>query len=161
MMAETPPRPPRTDADGDSHRDAHRRRRRQGRAAQHVIGLIYLAFAVSAAVFALATWWVGKLNPINLLVFALTIAGTAPVGLLAWQGDYLGARSMDEGQREMSRAAQSDAFYVAYLGLYALFFGYLYFPQVRDAIPVLIGALLLVVTLTWVVGYTWRRWRPL
>ena len=126
-----------------------------------LIGFVYLAFALAAAVFALVTWRMGKLNPINLLVFALTIAGTAPAGLLAWQGDYLGSRGMDEGQREMSRAAQSDAFNVAYLGLYALFFGYIFFPWVHDAAPVLIGVLLLLVTLTWVGGYMGRRWRPL
>jgi hypothetical protein len=109
--------------------------------------------------FALVTWWAGRLNPINLLVFALLAVSMGSTGLLALQGDYPGAGS-DEGQREMSRAAESDAFQVAYFGLYALFFGYNLFPALRAAVPVAIGVLLLLVTLAWVGGYMWRRWRP-
>ena len=73
---------------------------------------------------------------------------------------FLGSPGMDEGQREMSRAAQSDAFNVAYLGLYALFFATIFFPQLQSAVTVGIGVLLLLVTLTWAGGYMWRRWRP-
>jgi hypothetical protein len=138
-----------------------RRYRRRGRAPQRIIGGVYLALGLAAVVFALVTWRLGRLTPINLLVFALVVASTVPIGLLAWQGDFLGTGRMDEGQREMSHAAQSDAFHVAYFGLYALFFGDLFFPEIHSAIPVLIGALLLLVTLTWVGGYMWRRWRPL
>ncbi len=95
-MTEISPRPQRADVQGV---------RRRGRTARHVIGAIYLGFAAAAVLFALGTWWAGRLNPINLLVFALATAGTLPVGLLAWQGDFLGSPGMDEGQREMSRAA--------------------------------------------------------
>jgi hypothetical protein len=151
MMAEMNRRPAR-------HYDAGGRR---GRLAQRVIGAAYLAVGLGAVIFALVTWLLGRLNPINLLVFALAVAGTAPAGLLAWQGDYPGSRHMDEGQREMNLAAQSNAFYVAYTGLYALFFGYILIPETHGVMPVLIGALLLLVMLTWLVGYMWRRWRPL
>jgi hypothetical protein len=123
------------------------------------VGILYLAFAVIALLFALVTWWIGRLNPINLLVFTLAVAGAAPIGLLALQGDYPG-RNMDEGQREMNQAAQSDAFHVAYFGLYALFFASILFSVTSTAVQAAIGGLLLLVTLTWVGGYMWRRWRP-
>ena len=150
-VSEISPRPQRADVQGV---------RRRGNTTRHVIGAIYLGFAAAAVLFALGTWWAGRLNPINLLVFALATAGTLPVGLLAWQGDFLGSPGMDEGQREMSRAAQSDAFNVAYLGLYAPFFATIFFPQLQSAVTVGIGVLLLLVTLTWAGGYMWRRWRP-
>jgi hypothetical protein len=151
MMAETDPLTPRGDAQG--------RRRRPGRTAELAFGIVYLAFAVFALLFALVTWLAGRLNPINVLVFALAVAGTAPSGLMALRGDYPGAR-MDEGQRETYRAAQSNAFHVAYFGLYALFFGSIFFPWTRLSVQVALGGLLLLVTLTWVGGYIWRRWRP-
>jgi hypothetical protein len=135
-------------------------RRRRARITRRVIGAIYLAFALSAVLFALVTWWIGKINPINALVFVLVVASATPIGLLAWQGDYVGTSQMDEGQREMDRAAQSDAFYVAYLGLYVLFFGAIFFPTFRDTMPVAIGVLLLLVSLAWLGGYMVRRWRP-
>jgi len=135
-------------------------RRPRDRRTRLVFGVAYLAFALAATVFALVTWWLGRLNPINLLVFALAVAGTAPVGLLALRGDFVGSRGMDEGQREMSRDAQSDAFHVAYFGLYVLFFGYGFFPATRAYVQVEVGGLLLAVMLTWLLGYMWRRWRP-
>lgn len=141
-------------------RDAVAQRRRRARITQRLIGVLYLGVALIVVVFASVTWAEGKLNPLNALIFALAVAGTLPIGILALQGDYLGTRSMDEGQREMSYAAQSDAFHVAYLGLYALFFGAILIPTFRDALPVAIGVLLLLATLTWVGGYMWRRWRP-
>lgn len=140
-------------------RDASARNRRR-HISQRLIGIVYLAFAVAALLFALVTWWIGRLNPISALVFTLAVAGTLPVGILALQGDYLSTRGMDEGQRAMNSAAQSDAFYVAYLGLYALFFSVIFFPALRDAMPVAIGILLLLISLTWLGGYMWRRWRP-
>lgn len=140
-------------------RDASARSRRR-KISQRLIGVVYLAFAVAALLFALATWWIGRLNPINALVFALAVAGTLPVGILALQGDNLSSREMDEGQRAMNWASQSDAFYVAYLGLYTLFFAVIFFPALRDAMPVAIGVLLLLISLTWLGGYMWRRWRP-
>ena len=141
-------------------RGAAAQRRRRARITRRVIGASYLAFALFGVLFALVTWWIGKINPINALVFVLVVASATPIGLLAWQGDYVGTSQMDEGQREMDRAAQSDAFYIAYLGLYALFFGAIFFPAFRDALPVAIGVLLLVVSLTWLGGYMARRWRP-
>src|SRR5260370_37677527 len=119
-VTEISPRPQRADVQGV---------RRRGRTARHVIGAIYLGFAAAAVLFALGTWWAGRLNPINLLVFALATAGTLPVGLLAWHGDLLCSPGMDEGHREMSRAAQSNAFNVAYLGVYAPFFATIFVPQ--------------------------------
>jgi hypothetical protein len=151
MMAETGPRARRS--------DARVPRRRRGRAVGRLAGFAYLAIAVIGVAFALVTWRVGRLNPINALVFALVVIGTAPAGLMALRGDYPGAR-MDEGQREMSRAAQSDAFYVAYLGLYVLFFVELFSRGTPLAIQAATGALLLLVSLTWMGGYMWRRWRP-
>ena len=141
---------------------ANARRHRPGRTqlAHRVVGAIYLAFAVAAVVFALVTWLIGRLNPINVLVFALAAAGTAPIGLLALRNDYPGSRSMDEGQREMDRAAKANAFHVAYFGLYALFFGSIFSTTFRDALPVAIGVLLLLVMLTWTGSYMWSRWRP-
>jgi hypothetical protein len=141
-------------------RDAAAQRRRRARITRRFIGAIYLAFALFGVIFALVTWWIGKINPINALVFVLVIASATPIGLLAWQGDYVGTSRMDEGQREMDRAAQSDAFYIAYLGLYVLFFGAIFFPAFSDAMPVAIGVLLLLVSLTWLGGYMVRRWRP-
>ena len=141
-------------------RDPQPAPRHRGSVKRLIIGGGYLAFAVAAAVFALVTWWVGRLNGINLLVFALAVAGTLPIGLLALQGDYLGSTSMDEGQRDMSRAAQSDAFYVAYFGLFALFFGYTFVPAIQPYMQEAIGVLLLAVIVTWLGGYMWRRWRP-
>jgi len=140
-------------------RNASARGRRR-HISRRLIGIAYLAPAVAALVAALVTWWIGRLNPINALVFALAVAGTLPVGILALQGDYLDARDMDEGQRAMNWAAQSDAFYVAYLGLYALFFAVIFYPELRDAMPVAIGVLLLLITGAWLGGYMWRRWRP-
>jgi hypothetical protein len=142
-----------------SQRDSRGAPLRRGSAQRLIIGGLYLAFAVGAAVFALLTSWVGRLNGINLLGFALAIAGTLPVGLLALQGDYVGSRGMDEGQREMRRAAQSDAFSVAYIGLVALFFGYTFVPAVLPHMQEAIGVLLLAVAVTWLGGYMWRRWR--
>lgn len=141
-------------------RSAASARRRRARITQRLIGGVFLALAISAVVFALVTWWLGKLNPINALVFALVVVSAAPIGLLAWQGDYVGTRQMDEGQRAMDRSAQSDAFYIAYLGMYALFFAATFFPTFRDALPTAIGVLLLLVSLTWLGGYMWRRWWP-
>jgi hypothetical protein len=152
MMAETHQCPPRA--------EARQSRSSRARLAQRVIGAIYLALALGAVLFALVTWWVGRLNPINALIFALTAAGTGPIGLLALGDDYPASRRMDEGQREMDRAAKSNAFHVAYFGLYALFFGALFFPTARDALPVAIGVLLLLVSLTWAGSYMWGRWRP-
>jgi hypothetical protein len=152
MMAETGPRSRRIDA-----RDA---RRRHGQAILRAFGIAYLACALLAVLFALVTWLTGRLNPINVLVFALAAVGTGPIGLLALRGDYLGSGRMDEGQLEMSRAAQSDAFHVAYFGLFALFFGYAFFPGLRPSTQVAIGVVLLLVMLTWTGGYMWRRWRP-
>ena len=149
MMAEQ--RPPQRNA------SARNRRRHMS---HRLIGVVYLAFAVAALLFALVTWWIGRLNPINALVFVLAVAGTLPVGILALHDDYPGSRDMDEGQRAMNWAAQSDAFYVAYLGLYALFFAVIFFPALRDAMPVAIGVLLLLITGAWLGGYMWRRWRP-
>jgi hypothetical protein len=114
-------------------RDASARGRR-GHISRRLIGIAYLAPAVAALFAALVTWWIGRLNP--------------------------GSRDMDEGQRAMNWAAQSDAFYVAYLGLYALFFSVIFFPALRDAMPVAIGVLLLLITGAWLGGYMWRRWRP-
>src|SRR5215467_13175916 len=99
------------------------RRVGHGQTIQRVVGAIYLSLAIATMLFALVTWLTGRLNAINLLVFALAIAGTVPVGLLALRGDYPAAGRMDEGQREMNLAAQSNAFHVAYFGLYVLFFG--------------------------------------
>lgn len=149
IMAEH--RPPERDA------SAQNRRRHMS---HRLIGVVYLAFAVAALLFALVTWWIGRLNPINALVFALAVAGTLPVGILALRDDYPGSRDMDEGQRAMNWAAQSDAFYVAYLGLYALFFAVIFFPALSGAMPVAIGVLLLLISLTWLGGYMWRRWYP-
>lgn len=140
--------------------DALTRRRRRARIIQRLIGGAYLALAASAVVFVLVTWWIGRINSINLLVFTLAAVSATPIGLLAWQGDFVGTRRMDEGQREMDRSAQSDAFYLAYLGLYALFFAALFFPSFRDALPTAIGVLLLLISVTWLGGYLWRRWRP-
>jgi hypothetical protein len=148
MMAEIPERTP--------------RRHRTGRTqlAHRLAGAIYLAVALAAVVLALVTWLVGRLNPTNALVFALTVACTAPIGLLALRNDYPAARGMDEGQREMDRAAKANAFHVAYFGLFALFFGSTLFTAFRDALPVAIGVLLLLVMLTWYGSYMWSRWRP-
>lgn len=132
----------------------------RGLTKQRIIGGAWIAIAVAVAVWALVTWWTGHLTAINLLVFALAIAGTLPPGLLALQGDYAGTMNMDEGQREMSRAAQSDAFYVAYFGLFALFFGYDFIAAMRPYTQVGIGVLLLAVIVTWHGSYMWRRWRP-
>lgn len=136
------------------------RRALRGRAVDITIGAIYFAFTLLALLFALITWWTGRLNPINALVFALAVAGTAPVGLLALRGDHLGSKHMDEGQRAMNRSAQADAFHVAYLGLYVLFFAANLFPKMRDSLPIAIGVLLLLVSLAWLGGYMWRRWQP-
>ncbi|HEX9414564.1 MAG TPA: hypothetical protein VF916_13745 [Ktedonobacterales bacterium] len=143
MMAETDPLALRGDAQG--------KRRRPGRTAELAFGAIYLAFAVFALLFALVTWLAGRLNPINVLVFALAMVGTAPSGLMALRGDYPGAR-MDEGQRQTYHAALSDAFHVAYFGLYAVFFGSIFFPWTHLSVQVALGGLLLLVTLTWVGG---------
>jgi hypothetical protein len=132
----------------------------QTKSAHRIVGVIYLAFALAAVVFAVVTWLVGRLNPINTLVFALTVAATAPIGLLALRDDYPSSSRMDEGQREMDRAAKANAFHVAYFGLYILFFGANLFTRFRDALPVAIGVLLLLVSLTWVGSYMWSRWRP-
>jgi hypothetical protein len=152
MMAEIGRRPPRGEA----------RRNRPGhtQTAHQIVGAIYLAFALAAVVFAVVTWLVGRLNHINVLVFALTVAGTAPIGLLALRDDYPSSSRMDEGQCEMDRAAKANAFYVAYFGLYVLFFGSTLFTTFRDAISVAIGVLLLLVSLTWAGSYMWGRWRP-
>jgi hypothetical protein len=154
MMAEMQQRPP--------HLAAGVRRSRFGRtrAAHRIVGVIYLTFALAAVVFAVVTWLVGRLNPINVLVFALTVAGTAPIGLLALRDDYPSSSRIDEGQREMDRAAKSNAFHVAYFGLFVLFFGANLFTTFRDALPVAIGVLLLLVSLTWAGSYMWSRWRP-
>jgi hypothetical protein len=152
MMAEIERRPP--------GGEARRHRSGRSRLAHRLAGAIYLACALAAVVFALVTWLVGRLNPINALVFALTAAGTAPIGILALRDDYPGSRQMDEGQREMDRAAKSNAFHVAYFGLYVLFFGSLFSSTFRDALPIAIGVLLLLVSLTWAGSYMWGRWRP-
>jgi hypothetical protein len=94
-------------------RDAVAQRRRRARITQRLIGVLYLGVALVVVVFASVTWAEGKLNTLNALLFALAVAGTLPIGILALQGDYLGTHSMDEGQGEMSYAAQSDAFHVA------------------------------------------------
>ncbi len=126
---------------------------------QRAIGLAYIALALLGILFALYAWWAGRLNMTNLLVFALLVAGCGPVGLLALQGDYPG-RSLDEGQRQMYREAQSDAFHVAYFGLFAVFYALILFPVGQVTAEIAIGGLLLLVTLTWLGGYMWRRWRP-
>ncbi len=79
-----------------SPRDTGARSRRR-RIPQRLIGLVYLAIAVAALLFAIVTWLIGRLNPINALVFALAVAGTLPVGILALQNDYPSAHGMDEG----------------------------------------------------------------
>jgi hypothetical protein len=127
---------------------------------ERVFGFAYLAFALFIVLFALVTWLIGRLTPINVLVFALAAAGSGPFGVLVLRGDYMGTRWMDEGQREMYRAAASDAFHVAYIGLGALFVGPILFPSLHASIQIAIGVLLLLVTLTWIGGYMWRRWRP-
>ena len=152
MMGETHQRPPRAQARGS--------RPGRTRIAHRVVGAIYLTFALAAVVFALVTWSVGRLTAVNALVFALVAAATAPIGLLALHDDYPASRRMDEGQREMDRAAKSNAFHVAYFGLYALFFGSIYFPEYRNVLPIAIGVLLLLVSLTWAGSYMWSRWRP-
>ena len=141
---------------------AEARKNRSGRArlVHRIVGAIYMVFALAAVIFALVTWLVGRLNPINALVFALTAAGTAPIALLALRDDYPASSRMDEGQREMDRAAKANAFHVAYFGLYALFFGSIFFTAFREALPVAIGVLLLLVSLTWAGSYMWSRWRP-
>ena len=150
-----------TETHGSEQQTGPRRPTRTGgRAKQRIIGGIWIAIAVAVAVWALATWVTGQLNAVNALVFALAIVGTLPPGLLALQGDYVGTMNMDEGQREMSRAAQSDAFYVAYFGLFALFFGYDFIPAMRPYIQLGIGLVLLAVILTWHGSYMGRRWRP-
>jgi hypothetical protein len=154
MMTEMQQRPPRPAA------GVRRSRSGRIRAAHRIVGVIYLAFALAAVVFAVVTWLVGRLNPINVLVFALTVAGTAPIGLLALRDDYPSSSRMDEGQREMDRAAKANAFHVAYFGLYILFFGANLFTTFRNALPVAIGVLLLLVSLTWAGSYMWSRWRP-
>jgi len=126
---------------------------------RRVIGLAYLVLALLGVLFGVFTWWIGRLNPVNLLVFALLIVGSVPTGLLALQGDYLG-RAADEGQRQMNQEAQSDAFYVAYFGLFAVFFALILFPMTQVAAEIAIGGVLLLVVITWVGGYMWRRWRP-
>jgi hypothetical protein len=67
---------------------------------------------------------------------------------------------MDEGQREMDCAAKANAFHVAYCGLYVLFFGSLFSTTFRDALPIAIGVLLLLVSLTLAGSYMWGRRRP-
>jgi hypothetical protein len=122
--------------------------------------VIYLALALGAVVFAIVTWLIGRLNPVSALVFALVAVGTTPLGVLALRNDYPDSRRMDEGQREMDRAARSDAFLVAYFGLFALFYGAIFFPGFHNAMPIAVGLLLLLVILVWMLGYMWRRWRP-
>jgi hypothetical protein len=156
MMADMRQRPSDAVAGGRQGRP----RRMRMRSAHRIVGVIYLAFALAAVVFAVVTWLVGRLNPINTLVFALAVAGTAPIGLLALRDDYPSPSRMDEGQREMDRAAKANAFHVAYFGLYALFFGANLFTTFRDALPVATGVLLLLVSLTWAGSYMWSRWRP-
>lgn len=136
------------------------RGRRGGHAVERRFGFAYLGSGVTTLIFALVTWAAGRLTPFTALVFALVIAGVIPSGLMALRGDYPGAR-MDEGQRETWRRSLSDSFYVGYLGLYALFFGSVWFTMTRAAMQVAIGVLLLLMTLTWAGGYMWRRWRPL
>jgi len=146
------------------HPAAEARRRRHGRmrmrATHRIVGAVYLAFALAAVIFAAVTWLIGRLNSINVLVFALTVASTAPIGLIALRDDYPSSSQLDEGQREMDRAAKVNAFHIAYFGLYTLFFGANLSTAFRDALPVAIGVLLLLVSLTWAGSYMWGRWRP-
>lgn len=130
-----------------------------GRLVERRFGFAYLGSAVTTLIFAIVTWAIGRLTPFNALVFALVVVGVTANGLMALRGDYPGAR-MDEGQRDTWRQALSDSFYVGYLGLYALFFGSVWFSMSRAAMQVAIGVLLLLMTLTWAGGYMWRRWRP-
>jgi hypothetical protein len=149
------------DESGASPRASRARRHRWRHVANRVAGAAYLAVAFLALAFGAYTMWVGKLNPINFLVFALAIAGMAPVGILLLGGERASERGMDEGQREMFRAAQADALYVAYFGLFALFLGYIFFPALQSNTQIAIGIVLLLTILTWYLGYMWRRWRPL
>lgn len=75
--------------------------------------MIYLAFAAGVVAFTLVAWLVGRLTIMNVLILALTAAGTAPPGFLALRDDYPSASQMDEVQREMERAAKANDFYVA------------------------------------------------
>ena len=136
------------------------RRRERNRTTERIIGSVYIAVAVALLIFGLVTWAIGRLNPINALVFAIGAVGTLPIGLLALRGDYVGTRGMDEGQREMYRAAQADAFYVAYFGLFALFLSNILWPWLLAQAQVETGVLLLLIVMTWLVSYMWRRWRP-
>ncbi|MGH2485265.1 MAG: hypothetical protein ACRDHE_04545 [Ktedonobacterales bacterium] len=122
-------------------------------------GFVYLGSAVMTLVFALVTWAVGRLTPFNTLIYALAAVGLIASAVMALRGDYPSAR-MDEGQRESWRQALSDAFYVGYIGLCALFLGSVFFTISRAATQDAIGVLLLLMTLTWAGAYMWRRWRP-
>jgi hypothetical protein len=148
---------------GGARETPRRARRDRGRGRSlgtWIAGGVPLALVLLTLAFGVYTWWIGRLNPINALVFALAIAGTLPVVILQFRGDAAAYGRMDEGQREMLRSAQADALYVAYLGLFALFFGYLFFPAARADAPVHVGLLLLLVILIWYGSYMWRRWRP-
>jgi len=141
----------------ETRETARARRPQRGRRIQLVFGVIYLMLAAFIALFALITWWVGRLNPINALVFALAFVGTTPWAIIVLRGDYRSSRSMDEGQREMYRAAMADAVNIAYFGLYALFMAYIFVPAWQAAAGIHVGVLLLLITATWFGGYLWRR----
>lgn len=128
-----------------------------GQRMQLVFGIFYLALALSAVAFAVVTWRIGRLNPTNALVFALIFVGLLPWAILALRGDYQQGRNMDEGQREMFRAAMADALYVAYFGLYGLFMAYIFVPAWQAAAGTAVGVLLLLVMATWFGGYLLRR----
>lgn len=135
--------------------------RRRGAAPTHrmqlLFGMLYLALALSAIAFAAITWSLGRLNPTNALVFALVFVGTLPWAILTLRGDAQQGRNMDEGQREMFRAAMADALYVAYFGLYALFMAYIFVPAWQASAGAAVGVVLLLVMATWFGGYLLRR----
>lgn len=147
-MTETQPHPRRTDGLTTPG----------GRTVDRAFGVFYLAIVAATLIFAVVTWWIGRLTAFNAIVFALVIAGVTANAAMALRGDYPGAR-MDEGQRETWRAALSDSFYVGYLGLFALFFASYWLNMSRDSMQTLVGVLLLLMTLCWGGGYMWRRWR--
>jgi hypothetical protein len=122
-----------------------------------------LTWTLGSAVLLFEAWViaVGHANPYNLLNTALAVFGCALGGVLALSGDgdVILFTGLDEGQRAAITRAAACAFSLAFWGLFTLWLSWQFQPAWRATADLQIGVLLLLILLTYLVGYLWQRRR--
>jgi len=138
-----------------------RRRSRRGARLNRAVAAVTWTLGAAALLFEVWVIAVGHANPYNLLNTAFAVFGCALGGVLALSGDgdVILFTGLDEGQRAAIAKAAACAFSIAFWGLFILWLSWQFQPAWRATADLQIGVLLLLILLTYLVGYLWQRRR--